>query len=536
MGKWNKFVSSLVEYAALPKTCLVRLTFTNSEGTKHEINNYDDLKQLSLSHGIISDNKHCITMNIDIEVLALTFDAYQKRFKYEQDEFMMQHKLNLSKNNISDTDKQLLSKFILSPLTTTKATISKQIKSKQNAMNNDIINDIMENVVNPKQANSEPPLSTKSASESINTSSVHIKKKLSATINQKLPLISFEELRFKHYMESKEWNASKGHKLIILNWPHAMNKDTLNTIFSSHGNIIDCDVNDKFAVVEYEKYDSAQQAIAKFNGFQLGNNKMSVQYLQMQEAKEEIDEKEENEENAENECTKLVIGNWPSTMNETLLKTLFSRFGQLKTVSIVSECGMVEYFTKSEADKAMQQMNGFKIGDNKLMISIGGDQVSHILNMEKMKKTEDDDEDTQDLIDGFEQIEKPRSPKQKSEEIKQSNSSKMEENEKETPNETDIAEMVRTENEKEFSQIIHDEKQQNQNDKNEEDDLQNAESAENDSSSSSDSDSSSFSDSSSSESIPSKNMKRKNSKNIKLSKKQLKKLKQKEKRRKRRKA
>merc|ERR1712228_103922 len=379
--------------------------------------------------GIISDNKHCITMNIDIEVLALTFDAYQKRFKYEQDEFMKQHKLNLSKNNISDTDKQLLSKFILSPLTTTKATISKQIKSKkktnsestspsinimdmlhvnppksnnnnesksedikskQNAMNNDIINDIMENVVNPKQPNSEPPLSTKSASESINTSSVHIKKKLSATINQNLPLISFEELRFKHYMESKEWNASKGYKLIILNWPHAMNKDTLNTIFSSHGSIIDCDVTEKFAMVEYEKYDSAQQAIAKFNGFQLGNNKLSVQYLQIEEAKEEIQEieiKEENEENEENECTKLVIRHWPSTMNETLLKTLFSRFGQLKTVSIVNECGMVEYFTKSEADKAMQQMNGFKIGDNKLMISIGGDQVSHILNMEKMKKT-----------------------------------------------------------------------------------------------------------------------------------------------------
>merc|ERR1712233_138502 len=138
---------------------------------------------------------------------------------------------------------------------------------------------------------------------------------------------------------------------------------------------------------------------------------------------------------------------------------------------------------------------------------------------EKMKKTEEDDEDTQELIDGFEQIEKPKDNKQKSvenEEIKQQNSLKMEENEKETPNETDIAEMVRTENDKDFApkciltQSIIDEKQ-NQNDKNEEDELQNAES---DSSSSSDSDSSLLSDSSSSDSIPSKHLKRRTSKNI----------------------
>ena len=127
--KWNKFVSTLVEKAALPKTCLVRLTFTDSEGTKHEINNFDDLKELASSHGIIKMN--CFLINIDIEVLALTFNAYQKRFKFEQDEFMKKHKLNLSKNNISDNDKQLLSKFVLSPLTTTKATLQRKFKSKK---------------------------------------------------------------------------------------------------------------------------------------------------------------------------------------------------------------------------------------------------------------------------------------------------------------------------------------------------------------------------------------------------------------------
>merc|ERR1719410_2972487 len=55
----------------------------------------------------------------------------------------------------------------------------------------------------------------------------------------------------------------------------------------------------------------------------------------------------------------------------------------------------------------MQQMNGFEIGQNKLTITYGTEQISHILSMEQQssKKTEEeddddeDDEDTQELID-----------------------------------------------------------------------------------------------------------------------------------------
>merc|ERR1712130_867033 len=130
--------------------------------------------------------------------------------------------------------------------------------------------------------------------------------------------------------------------------------------------------------------------------------------------------------------------------------------------------------------------------------------------------------DTQELIDGFEQIEKPKaSPKTNDiqnqqqpmpnladlEPVQPQKVSKMEEiqeNEKETPNESDIAKMVQAENSKEFNQIIHDEPPQNiANDKNEKEEDQNAENNADDSddeSSSSDSDSSSLSDSSSSDS------------------------------------
>merc|ERR1712228_603313 len=117
---------------------------------------------------------------------------------------------------------------------------------------------------------------------------------------------------------------------------------------------------------------------------------------------------------------------------------------------------------------------GFNIGGKNLSILYNTGQMSHIINMDKLKKSEEDDnddEDTQELIDGFEQIEKPKDMKHRKSSVLEesneagtnSNPSKMEETQppiaQSTPNETDIAEMVRTENSKEFSAIIHDEKQ-----------------------------------------------------------------------------
>ena len=127
--RWNKFISLLIENAGLPSTCLVRLTFTNADGQKYDINNYDDLKQLSQQYGDKQININYITMNIQIEVLALKFEEYQKRFKHEQDLYMKRNNIQLQQNKLlSQHDKQLLSKFVLSPLTTTKAVIQKKIK------------------------------------------------------------------------------------------------------------------------------------------------------------------------------------------------------------------------------------------------------------------------------------------------------------------------------------------------------------------------------------------------------------------------
>ena len=125
-AKWNQFVSSLVKKAGLPTTTLVRLAFMNSYGNKYDINNYQDLTELSQKYGDKTIKQNYVTMNIIMEVLALTFDEYQKRFKYEQQQYMKRNNIKISPNNniLSQSHKMILSKFVLSPLASANGAVT----------------------------------------------------------------------------------------------------------------------------------------------------------------------------------------------------------------------------------------------------------------------------------------------------------------------------------------------------------------------------------------------------------------------------
>merc|ERR1712154_220660 len=188
-------------------------------------------------------------------------------------------------------------------------------------------------------------------------------------------------------------------------------------------------------------------------------------------------EKEQSKENKEY-SNKLVVGNLPDSMGEGLLSTLFSPYGELKNAKIMNECGIIEYSKKEEARKAFEALNGFQIGANKLTITFGTDQISHIMNMPQIENKQEQDDVTDNKQDDIILIEKPlngNKPLQKisifeEQEIEkvekeEKNEKKeeydpqlfrlnMEENDKETPNEDDIEQLV---NKEEFEQIIHDE-------------------------------------------------------------------------------
>ena len=120
--KWNAFVASLTKQAGLPSSALVRLTFLTSEETKYEITNYKELNRISKKFGNVTQDY--ITSTILIEVLALNFDQFGRRFSYEYNAF-------IEKNKSQEMNKETVSTFKLPALTITTAIIRQKRHQKK---------------------------------------------------------------------------------------------------------------------------------------------------------------------------------------------------------------------------------------------------------------------------------------------------------------------------------------------------------------------------------------------------------------------
>lgn len=75
--------------------------------------------------------------------------------------------------------------------------------------------------------------------------------------------------------------------------------------------------------------------------------------------------------------TTLIINNLPSYFTEEELKTMFSTFGKVKAARITRNpktdqnqgYGFVEYASRSEGSKAIEQVNGLQLGNKKLRVA-----------------------------------------------------------------------------------------------------------------------------------------------------------------------
>eukprot|EP01084_Bolivina_argentea_P312276 540630_1 len=346
-----------------------------------------------------------------------------------------------------------------------------------------------------------------------------------STIYYDLPLVSFEELRCEHYLNEDKWKALEDTKLVILHWPQTMNRDTLRTMFGAYGRIIECDVNhdNHCCFVQYDANASALKAIEALDGFKIGDSKLTVQFLRFEPPPEPEQKEEEpiEEEQLMAEDTRLVIGNWPQSMSQGLLCTLFAPYGEITEAKIVNECAFIEYKTPSEAQAAHGALHGFQMGSNKLAITFAGSEISHILNMNHdANPPTDDTAPKEEANEAAKEEHKPLEDEENESkpdavsifEAQDENESQLKSNE--TPNERDIAQMVSKESERDIPQ---------------------KEEATESSSSTEASDSDTDSSSSNLDSSDSSADSLHKSKKKKLSNKELKKLKRKKRRRKRRK-
>ncbi len=76
--------------------------------------------------------------------------------------------------------------------------------------------------------------------------------------------------------------------------------------------------------------------------------------------------------------TKIFVGSLPYTMQNQELNELFASFGKVSTATVIMDkftgqsrgFGFVEMESDEEAQKAITELNGYKVGDRELACSV----------------------------------------------------------------------------------------------------------------------------------------------------------------------
>eukprot|EP01084_Bolivina_argentea_P205123 350457_1 len=87
------------------------------------------------------------------------------------------------------------------------------------------------------------------------------------------------------------------------------------------------------------------------------------------------------------ECpNKILISNCPQKISKDLLHKLFSPYGIILDISINDKYGLIEYDNKQSIQSAINSMNGFEMGANKLSVKM----LTNILKNKQQPKSESD--------------------------------------------------------------------------------------------------------------------------------------------------
>lgn len=163
-------------------------------------------------------------------------------------------------------------------------------------------------------------------------------------------------------------NVDKKKTNLIVNYiPQTMTQDEIRALFSSIGTVESCKlVRDQttglslgYAFVNFQKAEDAEEAISQLNGLQLQNKTIKVSYARP--SSEAI------------RGANLYVSGLPNDMTKETLESLFSQFGKIINSRILSDSpqgsgeetssssrgvGFIRYDKRSEAEKAIQELNG----------------------------------------------------------------------------------------------------------------------------------------------------------------------------------
>jgi len=196
-----------------------------------------------------------------------------------------------------------------------------------------------------------------------------------------LDLLNYKEIKGKSCrimwsQRDPSLRRSGAGNIFIKNLDKAITSGDLYDTFSTFGNILSCKVatdehgNSKgFAFVHFETGESAEQAIGKVNNMQL---KGKIVYVGKFLPKKD---RSDGTSGGGNKFTNIYVRNLDKSISDEKFLELFNQFGTVTNGLVMRDeagaskgFGFVNYETAESAQKAVEEMNGKKIGEKDVYV------------------------------------------------------------------------------------------------------------------------------------------------------------------------
>ncbi|CAF4762892.1 unnamed protein product [Rotaria sp. Silwood1] len=180
--------------------------------------------------------------------------------------------------------------------------------------------------------------------------------------------------------------------VFIKNLNRKIDNKFLYDTFSAFGNILSCkimtDKNGKsrgFGFVHFETQEEADNAIDKVNGMLLANKKVYVDRIKSHN--------QQMDANKPWKFTNVFIKNFGDQLDEEKLRELFSKYGKILSLKIEKDesghskgFGFCRYENSEDAEEAVQNLNGYSIGDKQLYVDRFQNKNQRLSEIKRMNK------------------------------------------------------------------------------------------------------------------------------------------------------
>jgi len=198
------------------------------------------------------------------------------------------------------------------------------------------------------------------------------------------------KIEFKKPEKEKPWlNKNENPETVFVNkLPPTIEKSELREIFEKYGNIKDIRLmyrsNRAFAYIDYETSEESHASLV-LNDTEVKGKKIQVAISNPSLKKTEITEiKQDNKE--------LYLSNLPFSINIEKLKEIFSKYGEVKDVRLITKSnnqpvgtGFIEYFDKESAFKGLA-VNGTEIDGRIINVTISDNRNKNAKKQIQQKK------------------------------------------------------------------------------------------------------------------------------------------------------